>query len=268
MNMAQRTSSANELKKGTTAGNEESLTKALDDLKMTGKFEFGPADNPTVSLFYLKNQAPAEYGDFYIMDGFYLDSHGGRPAIAVLIHKTSLSGSFSVDLNIPSQITRSGGEVYFLSREMAEYCAKRLVTGEMEFDNLKKTFFAKSYNCTVDHFEDRDQVGHVEDGLIPIIRSEASKAEGGGYVMMGLAEVLVNKKLHLIHVVAKLDSAPISGTLLQLKDRAALINAEYFRSESVAGYTFNERVAGTKPLASLTGRSYEEMIQYLNINTK
>lgn len=262
MNMAQRTSSAAELTQQTPAP-----IGAAEPVR--GYFEFSPASEPVISLFYLKNRATTLIGEWVILDGFYLSSHGDRPTIAVVVHKTMINGEFSDDTAVPSQITKTGQEAYFLNRDMAEYCVKKMMETGETFKHALTVCHGKTYNNLVDQLEDRDQVGHFEDDQVLIVNVEQPDGEGALPVMIGLVEMLVNKKLHLVHVVGRLERSEKSLKHLALRGRNELIGAQYYSSEAVARMAYKDlKAAVPKPLASLSGRSYEEMDQFLKQNAK
>jgi len=258
MTMAQRTSSAAELTKRPPV--PEGFAEAP-----INKLEFEPAQEPTVGLFYLKNQAATLIGDWFIMDGFYLSSHGERPVFSLVVHKNDTGGVFATDQKVLSQITKGGHELYFLNRDMAEFYVKNILN---PFSKLLKAATAKSYNSLVDHFEDRDEVGHFEDGLVLVTASVPARGESGYPVVRGITEVLVNKKLHLVHVVASVSSILQDIDSVVLKNRQVLIEPMYYTSEAVAGFGYADRVKGIKLLTSLRGSSYEDVIQHLARNSK
>lgn len=266
MTMAQRTSSAAELTKRPPApeGFAE-ITKQTEWGTPVSLLEFAPAQEKIVGLFYLTNTKPTVQDPWVIYDGFYLSSHGDKVTIAVLVYKDLINGTWSEDKGTPSQITKSGYEVYFLNRAMAEYYAKNILN---PFSNLLKAAAVKTYNNLVDQLEDRDQAGHFEDGLVLITDSVPAKTESGYPVLRGITEVLVNKKLHLVHVVASVGSVIQDLDSVVLKNRQDLIEPMYYTSDAVAGFGYNDRVNGAKPLASLRGCSYEEIIQHLARNSK
>lgn len=259
MTMAQRTSSAAELIKSSPALISPGQARSQ-------YLEFSPAAEPIVSLFYLKKPSEASLiNDWVLLDGFYISSHGDRPTFTVVVHKTEVNGEFSEDPKVPSQITKGGNEFYFLNRDMAEFYVKNILN---PFSSLLKAVVVKSYNGLVDHFEDRDEVGHFEDGLVLVTDSVSAKTESGYPVLRGITEVLVNKKLHLVHVVASAGSVIQDLDSVVLKNRQDLIEPMYYTSEAVAGFGYNDRVNGCKPLASLRGGSYEDVIQHLARNSK
>lgn len=260
MTMAQRTSSAAELTKNTKVmqGGTESVNP---------EFKFEPAKEPVVGWFYLKNQSKTVHGDWNIIDGFYLDSHGNRPAIAVLVYSQFIEGTFAEEASVPSNITKTGQEVYFLSREMAEYCVKKMLESGESLKRAKEVCHGKSYNDLVDQLEDRDQSGNFDDGMALAINVEQPDGNVRP-VMIGLVEMWVEKKLRLVHVVAELERTAKNLEHLKLHDRMSLIEADYYASEAVARMAYKDRVRGNEPLASMVGRSYEEMDQFLKQNTK
>lgn len=261
MNMAQRTSSAAE------------LNKAAPDAAVFGTpvslLEFSPAQSPETGLFYLKNQTPTPFGDWVVMDGFYLSSHGDRPAVAILVYKDLIDGVFSEDKNIPSQITKAGAGVYFLSRDMAEYGVKKMLESNSTMEHAMAVCHGKTYNNLVDQLEERSQAGHFEDGMVLVVNVEQPDGDGVLPVIRGITEVLVNKKLQLVHVVANLErGAKSMGSILKLQDRKALINPMYYSNEAVAGFGYREILRGGKPMTSLLGGSYEDVIRHLTANSK
>lgn len=258
MTMAQRTSSAAELTKRPPVPEGLAETPA-------SKLWFEPAKEPVTGMLYVKDHLQVTVNDWIILDGFYISSHGDRPVFAAVVHKDDIFGTFSSDQKIPSQITKSGNELYFLNRDMAEFYVKNILN---PFSKLLKAAVVKSYNGLVDHFEDRDEVGHFEDGLVLVTDSVPAKTESGYPVLRGVTEVLVNKKLHLVHVVASAGSVIQDLDSVVLKNRQDLIEPMYYSSEAVAGFGYNDRVKGVKPLASLRGGSYEDVIQHLARNSK
>lgn len=262
MNMAQRTSSAAELTKNANVmqGGAESSNP---------EFKFEPSKEPVISWFYLKNQSKTVHGDWTIFDGFYLDSHGHRPAIAVLVYSKFIEGTFAEEAGVPSHITKTGQEVYFLNRGMAEYCVKKMLESGESLKHAKEVCHGKSYNDLVDQLEERSQAGHFEDGQVLTINVEQPDGEGVWPCMIGLTEMWANKKLHLVHVVAQMEREPKSLKHLELHDRSALIKPMYYSSEAVARMAYKDlKAAVSKPLASLAGRSYEEMALHLQQNSK
>lgn len=266
MTMAQRTSSAAELTKRPPApeGFAE-IMKTTEWGTPVSLLEFTPAQEKIVGLFYLNNTKPTVQDPWVIYDGFYLSSHGDKVVIAVLVYKDLINGTWSEDKGTPSQITKSGYELYFLNRAMAEYYAKNILN---PCGKVLQAVCGKTYNNLVDQLEDRDQAGHFEDGLVLITDSVPAKTESGYPVLRGITEVLVNKKLHLVHVVASAGSVLQDLDSVVLKNRQDLIEPMYYTSEAVAGFGYNDRVNGAKPLASLRGGSYEDVIQHLARNSK
>lgn len=261
MTMAQRTSSAVELNQRPPAptGFAESSNP---------EFKFEPSKEPVTSWFYLKNQSKTVHGDWSIIDGFYLDSHGNRPAIAVLVYSKFIEGTFAEEVNIPSHITKTGQEVYFLNREMAEYCVKKMLESGESLKRAKEVCHGKSYNDLVDQLEERDQSGNFEDGMALAINVEQPDGKDVRPVMIGLVEMLVDKKLRLVHVVAELERTAKNLEHLKLHDRLSLIEPDYYASEAVARFAYKDRVRGNEPMTSLVGRSYEEMAMHLQQNAK
>lgn len=261
MTMAQRTSSAAELTK------RPPVTEGFGT--PISKLEFSPVPVPETGLFYLKNDSKTVHGDWVVLDGFYLSSHGDRPAVAILVSKACIGGIFSEDKYIPSQITKAGAGVYFLSRDMAEHAIKKMLESNETIEHTMAVCHGKTYNNLVDQLEDRDQAGHFEDGQVLVVNVEQPDGAGVWPCMIGLTEMLVEKKLHLVHVVAQLEKT--SGNLkhLKLHDRQSLIKPMYYSSEAVARMAYKDlKAAVQKPLVSLVGRSYEEMAQYLKQNSK
>ena len=266
MTMAQRTSSAAELTKFPSG------PEALSEIKMRGEWgtrvsllEFSPAQEKTIGLFYINNTKPVVQDPWVIFDGFYLSSHGEKITIAILVSKELIDGTFSEDKGTPSQITKSGYELYFLNRDMAEYYVKNILN---PCSKVLQVACVKTYNNLVDQLEDRDQVGHFEDGRILVTESAISKTEAGFPVMRGITEILVNKKLHLVYVVANLGSVVLNTDDVVLKDRRDLIEPMYYTSEAVAGFGYNDRIKCVKPLPSLRGCSFEDVVQHLARNSK
>lgn len=259
MNMAQRTSSAAELTMSRSGPGDFPQPTAAS-------FEFSPAQEKITGLFYLDNAKPTVQGPWVIFDGFYLSSHGDKVTIAVLVYKDLVDGTFSENKGIPSQITKSGDVVYFLNRDMAEFYAKNILEPQ---GKLLKSVCGKTYNNLVDQLEDRDQAGHFEDGLVLVTECITPKDESHFPVIRGVTEVIANKKLYLVHVVASLKSPVlITDNVAQVRDRKDLIEPMYYVSERVAGFGFNDRVKGLKILSSMRGGSYEDVIQHLARNSK
>lgn len=266
MTMAQRTSSAAELTKRPPA--PEGFAEVMKPTEWgtpVSLLEFAPAQEKTVGLFYLNNTKPAVQDPWVIFDGFYLSSHGDKVSIAILAYKDLFSGTFSEDKGTPSQITKSGYELYFLNREMAEHYVKNILN---PCSKVLREACGKTYNNLVDQLEDRDQMGHFEDGRVLLTEAAHAKAEPGYIVTRGVTEVLVSKKLHLVHVIASLSSTDQNTDAVVLKDRKDLIEPMYYTSEAVAGFGYNDRVKGIKLLTSLRGSSYEDVIQHLLRNSK
>lgn len=260
MNMAQRTSSAAELTKA-KAGTEVFGTPI-------SKLEFSPASAPCAGLFYLKNNSKTIHGDWAILDGFYLSSHSDRPAIALLLPTVLIDGTFSEDKAVPSTITKAGAGVYFLSRDMAEYAVKKMLESNESLGHAMGVCHGKSYNTLVDQFEERHQMGHFEDDMVLAVNVEQPDGKDVRPVMIGLVEMLVDKKLRLVHVVAELERTAKNLEHLKLHDRLSLIEAGYYASEAVARMAYKDRVRGNEPMTSLVGRSYEEMALHLQQNSK
>lgn len=266
MTMVQRTSSATELHKCPPApeGFAE-ITKPAEWGTPVSLLEFAPAQEKIAGVFYLNNTKPTVQDPWAIYDGFYLSSHGDKVNIAVLTYKDLINGIWSEDKGTPSQITKSGYELYFLNRDMAEYYVKNILN---PCSKVLREACAKTYNNLVDQLEDRDQTGHFEDGRVMLTESAPAKAVPGYIITRGVTEVLVSKKLHLVHVIASLSSADQNTDTVVLKDRQDLIEPMYYTSEAVAGFGYADRVKGIKLLTSLRGSSYEDVIQHLLRNSK
>lgn len=260
MTMAQRTSSAKELNQRPPVS-EGFGTPVL-------KFEFEPAAGPEAGLVYLNNRSVTEHGTWVIIDGFYVSSHGDRPAVAVLLPSNMVDGTFSEDKKVPSVITRAAVGVYFLSRDMAEYCVKKMLESNSTIEHAVSICPGKTYNNLVDQLEDRDQVGHYEDGQVMAVNVEQPDGDEALPVMIGLTEILVNKKLRLVHVVAKLEKSAKSLELPRRHDLNALTDARYYSIESVARMGYREVSRGRKPLESLSGVAYDGIVQHLIRNSK
>lgn len=267
MTMAQRTSSAAELTKRPPAPEGFSeIMKTTEWGTPVSLLEFAPAQEKIAGVFYLNNTKPTVQDPWVIYDGFYLSSHGDKVTIAVLTYKDLINGTWSEDKGTPSQVTKSGYELYFLNQAMAEYCAKNILN---PCSKALRVACAKTYNNLVDQLEDRDQAGHFEDGLVLVTECITPKDESHFPVIRGITEVLVNKKLHLVHVVASVNHVAQSNDHeVNLKDRKDLIEPMYYVSERVAGFGFNDRVKGLKILSSMRGGSYEDVIQHLARNSK
>lgn len=263
MTMAQRTSSAAELTKRPPVPEGMKTTEWGTPVSL---LEFAPAQEKIAGVFYLNNTKPTVQDPWVIYDGFYLSSHGDKVAIAVLVYKDLINGTWSEDKGTPSQITKCGYELYFLNRAMAEYYARNILN---PCSKVLQVACGKTYNNLVDQLEDRDQAGHFEDGLVLVTDSVPAKTELGYPVIRGITEVLVNKKLHLVHVVAGVNHVgQPTDHEVNLQDRKDLIEPMYYTSEAVAGFGFNDRVKGLKILSSMRGGSYEDVIQHLARNSK
>ena len=267
MTMAQRTSSAAELnKRPPVPEGFAEIMKTTEWGTPVSLLEFAPAQEKIAGVFYLNNTKPTVQDPWVIYDGFYLSSHGDKVTIAVLVYKDLINGTWSEDKGTLSQITKCGYELYFLNRAMAEYFAKNIMS---PCNNVLRVACGKTYNNLVDQLEDRDQSGHFEDGLVLVTERAIPKDQSHFPVIRGITEVLVNKKLHLVHVVASLNYITQStDDEINLKDRHDLIEPMYYTSEAVAGFGYNDRVNGAKPLVSLRGGSYEDVIQHLARNSK
>jgi len=274
MNMGQRTSSAVELNSGRQKQNDEAFLQAVkenaDEVTKWGTpvsmLEFSPAAEPTIGLVYLKPQSKTVHGEWVIFDGFYLDSRGGRPSIALAVPEVLIQGTYPQEANVPVTITKAGAGIYFLTRDMAEYCLSKVNESGIDIQFAANVCHAKTFNNLLDQLEDGDQAGHFEDGTVLIVNAETP--DKGNPVMIGITEVLVNKKLHLVHVVAELDVVPQFSEGKALKYPHDLINAAYYSSEKVARYGYQDRVLGRKSLDNLMGREYPAMVQHLTRSAK
>jgi len=266
MNMGQRTSSAAELAAGRSKENDQVFIDALREHPLNQDLEFSPASEPSAGVMYFKNGERTEHGNFVILDGFYIDSDGARKTFAALVSKDMVTGSYAEDKRVPSVLTRSGGEVYFVTREMAEYCVKKIQTTDCTHQHAILVCHARNHNSMVDFFEDAESAGHFEDGKVLVLNVDRS--DSGSTFIRGLTEVLANKKLHLVHVVGEVDTAHHAIQPLKLLEPSDLKKPGYYTSEMVAGYGFQDRMAGRKSLDNLSGRTYDAIAQHLARSSK